>query len=75
MDKYIKIISFDVGTEMPTHEYVEHLEAQNARLTRVIQVAKPWIAKCAADHDTDYLGLRASKVLELVTETIRKAGL
>lgn len=72
MNKYIKIITFDVGTEMPTHEYVEYLEAKNASLIRVLGTAKPWVAKCAADHDTDYLGLRASKALGQVTEILAR---
>ena len=46
---------------------------QNAELLEALEAAKPWVAKCSADHDTDYLGLRASKVLQLIEETIRKA--
>lgn len=32
MNKYTKIVAFDVGTERPTTEYAEHLEGENEAL-------------------------------------------
>ena len=42
-------------------------------LLGALKTAKPWVAKCSADHDSDNLGLRAHKALEHIEEAIHKA--
>ena len=52
---------------------VEAMLNNHAVLLYALESAKPWVAKCSADHDADYLGLRAHKVLARIEDAIRKA--
>ena len=54
-------------------EEVANLQSQNAELLETLKAAKPWVAKCSADHDTDHLGIRAHRVLERIEATIAAA--
>lgn len=58
MNKYVEIITFDVGTEMPTHEYVEYLKSQNTALKdsaeqtgNTIDSQQVWVEKYKAALD------------------------
>lgn len=68
MNKYTKIVHFDVGTERPTHLYVASLKATNAELLEALDD----IAELAADKALSRVYILRN-VLARATEATLKA--
>ena len=75
MNKYTKIVPFDVGTERPTEEYAELLKTQNTALLEMLNNLTRWVGKSIADgaYSDCVNPERAMVDLERATEALSAA--